>query len=81
MTGLDIVHLHRSNRDGFKGRALGEGLKQAKGDEYVEDKQRKHKTVGAGLAPPQGGAASGAPTSTIIEWSLRGSDATEAISL
>ena len=31
-TGLDIVHLHRADRDGFKGGALREGLKQAKGE-------------------------------------------------
>ncbi len=30
--GLDIVHLHRSDRDGFKGGALREGLKRAKGE-------------------------------------------------
>ncbi|MCI0409576.1 MAG: glycosyltransferase, partial [Acidobacteria bacterium] len=30
--GLDIIHLHRSDRDGFKGGALREGLKQAKGE-------------------------------------------------
>jgi cellulose synthase/poly-beta-1,6-N-acetylglucosamine synthase-like glycosyltransferase len=30
--GLDIVHLHRPHRDGFKGGALREGLKQAKGE-------------------------------------------------
>ncbi|MBI2902670.1 MAG: glycosyltransferase [Candidatus Methylomirabilis oxyfera] len=30
--GIDIVHLHRSDRDGFKGGALREGLKRAKGE-------------------------------------------------
>ena len=30
--GLDIVHLHRRDREGFKGGALREGLKQAKGE-------------------------------------------------
>ncbi len=30
--GLDIVHLYRSDRTGFKGGALSEGLKQAKGE-------------------------------------------------
>ncbi len=30
--GLDIVHLHRPDREGFKGGALREGLKQAKGE-------------------------------------------------
>ncbi len=30
--GLDIVHLHRPDRDGFKGGALREGLKRAKGE-------------------------------------------------
>ena len=30
--GLDIVHLHRSDRDGFKGGALREGLKRTKGE-------------------------------------------------
>jgi cellulose synthase/poly-beta-1,6-N-acetylglucosamine synthase-like glycosyltransferase len=30
--GLDIVHVRRSNRDGFKGGALKEGLARAKGD-------------------------------------------------
>ena len=30
--GIDIVHLRRSDRDGFKGGALREGLKRAKGE-------------------------------------------------
>ncbi|MBL7473062.1 cellulose synthase family protein [Robertkochia sediminum] len=30
--GLDIVHLHRTNREGFKAGALKEGLKSAKGE-------------------------------------------------
>ncbi|GAA0872417.1 glycosyltransferase family 2 protein [Gangjinia marincola] len=33
-TGLDIVHIHRTNREGFKAGALKEGLKVAKG-EYI----------------------------------------------
>ena len=31
-SGLDIVHIHRTNRDGFKAGALKEGLKVAKGE-------------------------------------------------
>lgn len=31
-TGLDIMHIHRKNRKGFKAGALKEGLKTAKGD-------------------------------------------------
>ena len=31
-TGLDIVHIHRTNREGFKAGALKEGLKIAKGE-------------------------------------------------
>jgi len=34
VSGLDIVHIQRSNRDGFKAGALKEGLKIAKG-EYI----------------------------------------------
>lgn len=31
-TGVDIVHIHRANRDGFKAGALANGLAQAKGE-------------------------------------------------
>lgn len=30
--GVDVVHIHRENRDGFKAGALGHGLERSKGD-------------------------------------------------